>query len=92
MGGLIWNGTFPQTLPTLIGSVLAPDWCTSFGFGRSSEVGWWQVATLYVAVLIGCGSVVATRLLQKYHTFSVNRWALAKALPPSGHYSGSLIA
>jgi len=76
----------------LIGSVLAPDWCTSFGFGRFSEVGWWQVATPYVAVLIGCGSVVATGLLQKYHTFSVNRWALAKALPPSGHYSGNLIA
>jgi hypothetical protein len=49
-GFFIWNGLFPQILESWIGDIPVA------GLWFLNEIAWWQVATLFIAILIGCCS------------------------------------
>jgi hypothetical protein len=54
VGFFTWYGFFPQILASLIGNV--PGARLVHFLGLLSEIAWWQVATLFIAILIGCCS------------------------------------
>jgi hypothetical protein len=53
-GFFTWNGTFAYILASWIGQVPGADVVRFLWF--ISQIAWWHVATLFIAILIGCSS------------------------------------
>jgi hypothetical protein len=53
-GFFTWYGLFPEILVSWIGKV--PGTRLVHFLGLLSEIAWWQIATLFIAILIGCCS------------------------------------
>jgi hypothetical protein len=54
VGFFTWYGLFPQILASWIGNIPAARLVRLLWF--LSQIAWWQVAVLFIAILIGCCS------------------------------------
>ena len=54
VGFLTWHGPFQQILASWIGQVLGAD--VARFLWLLSQIAWWQVTVLFIAILIGCCS------------------------------------